>query len=173
MGREIIIGLFLVLQGCKPIEEYRMKELVEPQAKFQVKGFYIGMSQMDFRTLIASKFTDVIPKCALKKGEYDCNGATFDFDSSGLVEFSFGPKISNKLFKSHDMDADTFAQEFIDSYKVPNLTVQERPMIVEGVNFGNITYWEYRSPDGYLLAIGGDKSVLIKKIPKQSDRKFD
>jgi hypothetical protein len=71
------------------------------------------------------------------------------------------------------MDAESFAQQFITAYGIPELKPQQRPMIIEGLNLGTLNYWEYRSPEGFLVTIGQDKSVRIAKIPKQAEREFD
>ena len=95
-------------------------------------------------------------------------------NSDGVVTFIGIPSsLGDKLFNTADLDADSFAQQFIDSYGVPELKpFYERSDIA--INVHNTEQgWEYRSPAGFKLRVHSDKSVELEGTPKESERQFD
>ena len=68
--------------------------------------------------------------------------------------------VVNDLFNAADMDASDFAQQFVNSYNIPEMKVSD-----------DMESWTYTSPDGVKVKIHDDKSVFVEKVASAQERK--
>ena len=143
----------------------RLKD--ESSGKLVVKGLFLGMKFDDCYAAFQPFGKDT---WYLNKGVDNLDGKevpclTFisqrctmggkilaDPDTKEVTRFFFDTPLSNFLFDSDDLDASDFAQEFINSYPVPDL----KP----GVRYGR-QLWIHDDPDGWTLLITPNKDVDV------------
>ena len=91
---------------------------------------------------------------------YPIINLTFD-SANRLISFGFPLGTVNLLFNVSDLPAEDFVHFFINSYKIPEMKDEDN------------SKWYYISPNGWKLEIEPDKSIYIKYVPKETERKFD
>lgn len=144
-----------------------------------VKGLYIGMNLDDASRVYKEKFENLTGKPAwirkIGSGEYelfpDENGAragwwgsiciTADPDRT-VCKIEITSYFADKIFNSGDMNAKEFATAFCNAYEIPEMEYSS-----------NDECWTYSSPSGYKLVIKKDHWILIERIVKAADTKFD
>jgi hypothetical protein len=133
-----------------------------------VKGLSLGMNLADVRrTLSARSLKPVVsavdPVAGKVEVRVDGSGScVITFGDDGLVD-SFKLSDPDHFFNAGDMNAEDFAQQFIDAYHIPKLKAKmESPS----------SYWEYSSADGYRVRVDLDKSVSVSAIPAAAERHF-
>lgn len=160
----------------------------KPQS-FSFKGFYLGMSIDDACKILNEKLHFAGDKnqkrnWTVKKGAND----RYEIDDYIVIEWAngfvkiltkpnekavdyihFSGVITCTLTKSSDMSLDAFAQEFVNAYKIPQL---KRGTFRDTFNREG-PGWFVSSDEGWDLTIEPDKGILLKKIPKKEERKFD
>jgi hypothetical protein len=131
-------------------EEAKTLDLpAEERVKFMVKTLSIDPAVI---TSYGEK-TNVGISFVLSDEHHKVCSITFD---SGLV---------NYLFKANDMDAPSFADEFMKAYKIPGW--QAVPDWTVG---SPQKYWSFTSPDGVKITISPNKSLMILKVPKKEEQ---
>ncbi|MDF7825835.1 zinc ribbon domain-containing protein [Pontiellaceae bacterium B12227] len=149
-----------------------------------VKGLYLGMSIDDVPSIFADLFSETDDPRLYIKGnalKEDSSGKWFIM-SGKAMEYYGDPNVgisvwanedkevgqievhslaANVLFNVWDLEAEEFAQLFIDNYEVAEM---------EPVSNG----WKYiDQEEGYSVFIGTSKMITMKNEKKMSERKFD
>ena len=189
-------------QGRKDAQSILL-EIRDVKETLNVKGFYIGMSldkavkllNENYKYLLwdseywVSVSEGVTPPAEkpvrIKKHDYGnyyyydhfisfTNEIIFGYFGSNLIRSDESGKVIyidfcgatvNKLFNVKDMDGESFAQTFINNYSIPQL----KPKISETFE----VFWTYTSDKGFKVTIFADKRLLIEKVPRVEERKFD
>ena len=99
-----------------------------------------------------------------------------------VTEIFFDSSFTDFLFNSKDMDIDSFAEEFAKAYNIRNFEpfIQEEKSLQYYPNFDSSivvpTYkngYKCSSDQGYYIEISEEKNLLIKRIPRHTERSFD
>ena len=99
-------------------------------------------------------------KLEARMGEKNLEMSFIDADSNGMVKtIKFHQNLVNALFKADDLDATTFATQFLNAYKIPGWKVDD-----------GMKSWSYTSPDGVKVSIDSEKCILIEKVPTNEER---
>jgi len=131
-----------------------------------VKNFFVGMKKDLANAVLNQKYNDYIGLINL---EFD--------DQNSLSRVFFAGQAVSELFASKGLPFKQFAQQFIDSYKIPELNPGE----VSDFGMGYIsTHYVYVSVNkGWQISLndvsnGIDNTIQIelKKIPKKTDVKM-
>lgn len=150
------------------------------KTSLKIKGLYIGMDIQTVPALFKEKLPGqdwVISAVSIKKGmegeSFVCADLLFvtikpsgqsDFTESSVFaglegkvcSISLSPGLVNALFSASMMSPQAFAQQFLESYNIPNLTAEK------GDEFSGIRpKWTYTSSEGVNITIGADKSISI------------
>ena len=113
----------------------------------------------------------------IQSGDKGHSGVTLDLGTrlvadanQNVVSIGFGSSLVDHWFNVSDMTGQAFAQQFLDSYNVPELQVS----IEQNALFGTSSmYWHHTSPAGYQLTIGENKQLAIEAVATASERRFD
>lgn len=150
------------------------------ETSLKIKGLYIGMDIQTVPALFKEKLSGqdwVVSAVSIKKGmegeSFVCADLLFvtikpsgqsDFTESSVFaglegkvcSISLSPGLVNALFSASMMSPQAFAQQFLESYNIPNLTAEK------GDEFSGIRpKWTYTSSEGVNITIGADKSISI------------
>ena len=161
------------------------------------KGFYIGMSISEAYSLIQQRYSHIFGSVKLmeysgeiKDAAYKIvtkDSSSFLFDKSRLLIKLYWPKdIVDEVFNASDMSPEQFAQEFVNSYGIPKMSVGSNVNSAL-IAAASINFWEYISSDGVRLRIYAPgiavifcfpitlegKDLLLEKVPTRSARSFD
>ena len=135
--------------------------------KLVVKGLYIGQPIEVAGVFYASLTgTDIVFDRASYGDIYDPTDLYIASESSsGTVSvIVFGSYFVNEEFNVQDLSSEDFAQQFIDSYNIPEMEV-----FVESDASG----WKYNDGNGTEIKIYPSKSIIISKVPAFADRNFN
>jgi hypothetical protein len=88
-----------------------------------------------------------------------------------VIAFHFSNIIVDGLFNSADLKVQDFAQQFANSYNIPEMSyfMRERPLEAGQYDQG----WEYTSPKGFYIKIDENKGLVVESVPSSTERKFD
>lgn len=113
--------------------------------------------------------------------------ANVDTSTGRITKFYFSNALINNLFNASDMNTEQFANEFMQSYKIPELTPIDKNVADKSLFFDMAEMTEglaFSSKTGYRVVIfkittatqwgtNTEKRMTITSIPKVSERKFD
>jgi hypothetical protein len=165
----LALSIVVSLAGCEYSGGTHSK-----RQDLKVKGLYLGMDIKDVPAILKEYFGDdasfevsdvrrseFSDGFCVKVGTYTSIFA----DVKGIVETIWlEPPLINRLFNVQGIDATTYAKNFINSYKIPEMQPIQDP---------NISGWQYSSPVGFKVTIFADKTTTITAIPILSEQKFD
>jgi len=163
----------------------------------KIKDFYLGMDLKAACVLINSKYADIFGTSEITQNNdtssenkhfkqvIKCASSSAEFwgDSKNEVSKFYWPsEVVNQLFNVSDMNANDFAQEFINAYNIPKLEYGQKN-IFAFITIVPVNFWYYKSPTGYTITIldasplgenlSAGKSILLEKTPKSKQRTFD
>lgn len=150
-------------------------------SEIKIKGLYIGMDIQTVPALLKEKFAGTnwgihdVAKGDAGKFSYTITGAENFYVAIGgalpmgaviagpdgkVTAIRLSAWVVNDLFNAADMDASDFAQQFVNSYNIPEMKVSD-----------DMESWTYTSPDGVKVKINDDKSVFVEKVASAQERK--
>jgi hypothetical protein len=141
-----------------------------------VKGFYIGMPKDDIlkvgkdlygwelRNQVADYTNEVDVQYELPNPNepFSDGEIRFILDSNyRLKTLVLGYVAVNNLFKSYNMNSQEFAQQFANSYNIPEFKHRQTP--------SGDWQWVYTSPDSIAITITDEKDLIINRDTSQQD----
>jgi uncharacterized protein YecT (DUF1311 family) len=136
----------------------------------------LGMSNDEFMALAelagARKTKQKVAYVIVAKGGSLLPAPVIEADAQKkVIAFHFSGVLVDGLFNTSDMKVQDFAQQFANSYNIPemNYFMRERPLEAGHYDQG----WEYTSPKGFYVKIDENKGLVVESVPASSERKFD
>jgi len=153
-------------------EKYKNLLLLNPEGKidqgptsFFVRENSVSLEYMDAGGIFASMVTGApeTVKALLIKAD----------ESGKVILIRFNSDVVNKLFNAADMDSESFAQAFINNYDIPRLSpkIETEQSLLFGPSVNS--YWTYTSDKGFRVIITENKELIIEKVARAEERKFD
>lgn len=77
-----------------------------------------------------------------------------------VIRIAFTPMLVNDLFNAADMDATSFAEQFMQAYHIPPMEISD-----------DATSYYHTTEDGVKITIQSDKTLVIEKVASKKERK--
>lgn len=158
-----------------------------------IKGLYVGMPKEECLSLIKDKHSTEIGKITSSDDEnIYCENGTFKFKvgENTLASFTLKKTAVDALFNVADLNNEQFAQTFIDSYKIPNVSETTSSEIYSGSEpdpyYTYSNFLKCTSASGWELVITlreirssrmvlykNIRSISVTEVPKSTERVFD
>lgn len=141
-------------------------------AKFKVKGIYLGMNESDAITTMKGFLGEgfiydkdnPLPGCHLFVNPSGGTSA-MEFKDGILMKYGFSAEMVDHLFKTAALDVKSFAQQFIDSYGLEEMTVDHDAQGDECL--------VHRNQAGFSVTIYSDKTLKVELLMNAGKPTFD